>query len=462
MARRQFWLPPAAIAALLLVVTAASGMAQRTLDAVLRDTILENGLHVIVVPNPAVPLVTIQVTVRNGAFTQVTGDLAGIPHLLEHMLFRSFGRNGFGEEASKIDASYNGTTDDETVTYYITLPASNVGRGMQLMADLMRDPRFERAALQSEQRVVRGELERSVADPNFLLRSVVNQRLWGTAWNRKNAIGNAMAIEGATPALLKQVYERFYVPNNAAVVITGDVTPEDAFALAARHFSRWRRGADPFKDLELAPMPPLRANQVVTANLEANDVTLLIAWQGPSVRSEPGSACAADLFASIVNDRISGMQSRLVDTGLFQSLGMGHVTRAYTGPITIRATTNAELLVEASVALRAELLRIADAEYVTDEALQIAKKRQEVGWAMEMELPSGLAWFVGDLWSVSGGIEYVRGYLAALGAIETADLKLFVDTYLARKPRVTGVMLSPSTRQELGPRLQEALAHWRQ
>jgi zinc protease len=234
MARRQFWLPPAAIAALLLVVTAASGMAQRTLDAVLRDTILENGLHVIVVPNPAVPLVTIQVTVRNGAFTQVTGDLAGIPHLLEHMLFRSFGRNGFGEEASKIDASYNGTTDDETVTYYITLPASNVGRGMQLMADLMRDPRFERAALQSEQRVVRGELERSVADPNFLLRSVVNQRLWGTAWNRKNAIGNAMAIEGATPALLKQVYERFYVPNNAAVVITGDVTP----AGRVRH---WRR-----------------------------------------------------------------------------------------------------------------------------------------------------------------------------------------------------------------------------
>jgi zinc protease len=141
---------------------------------------------------------------------------------------------------------------------------------------------------------------------------------------------------------------------------------------------------------------------------------------------------------------------------------MGHVARAYTGPITIRATTNAELLVEASAALRAELLRIADAEYVTDEALQIAKKRQEVGWAMEMEMPSGLAWFVGDLWSVSGGVEYVRGYLAALTAIETADLKLFVDTYLARRPRVTGIMLSPSTRQELGPRLQEALAHWRQ
>src|SRR5215212_8790729 len=81
-------------------VSASDISAQRTLEALLQDTVLDNGLHVIVVPNPTVPLVTIQVTIRNGAFTQLTDADVGTPHLLEHMLFRSFGMDGFGSEAS--------------------------------------------------------------------------------------------------------------------------------------------------------------------------------------------------------------------------------------------------------------------------------------------------------------------------------------------------------------------------
>lgn len=467
--RRLSRTSPLSASAVRLVVTAlalahasASELsAQRTLEALLQDTVLENGLHVIVVPNPTVPLVTIQVTVRNGAFTQLTEAEVGTPHLLEHMLFRAFGADGFGPEASKLDAAYNGTTSDETVTYYVTLPSQNLAKGVQLMADLMRSPRFDRPMLQSEQQVVRGELERRAADPEWLLSAMVDQQLWGAGWGRKNTIGNIPSILGATPERLKQIYEQFYVPNNAAVVITGDVSAAAVFTLAAKHFSRWKRAGDPFANLTIPPMPPLQAHRQVIVPLEANDVTLIVRWQGPRVREDPAGAYAADLFAAIVNDPISGLQSRLVDTGLFQSVIMYPATRAHVGEITLEAVVTADQLVAASTALRAEVATFADPGYVTAEALEIAKKRQEVEWAIAMETPSGLASFVGELWSVAG-LDYARGYLAAMKSQKEPDLEKFVSTYLANRPRVTGVMLSPVTRHKLGGKLQEALAPWRQ
>jgi zinc protease len=432
-----------------------------TLGEVMRDTVLSNGLHVIAVPNPTVPLVTIQVTVRNGAFTQLTEADEGIPHLLEHMLFRSYGSSGFGSEAGRLNARYNGTTGDETVTYYVTLPAGNLDRGVRLLADLMRAPRFDRKALQSEQRVVRGELERSVSNPTYLLGAMVDRKLWGDAIGRKNAIGNVLTINGATPGRLREIYDRFYIPNNAAVVFTGDVTPEAAFASASRHFVRWRAGTDPFEALSLPPMPPLPRNEVVVVDLEAQDVTLLIRWPGPSVREDPEASLAADVFASVLNEPVYDFQTRLVDSGHFQSVSMSYWTLAHVGPISIYATTTADQLVHASAALHREIERFSEPGYVTPEVLAVAKKRQEVDWAMYMETPSGLASFVGEVWSVAG-LDYLRTYVPGIQAQREEDLETYVQTYIVGRPRVFGILISPQTRQELGPRLGEALAPWRQ
>jgi zinc protease len=453
------WSRPIACA-LAAVLLAAPGLsAQRlTLESSMRDTVLANGLRVIVVPNPTVPLVTIQVTIRNGAFTQLTQGDEGVPHLLEHMLFRSF--SSFFSEASKLNAGANGTTSDETVTYYLTLPSSNLDGGVKLLADLMRSPRFEKDALESEQKVVRGELERAVSNPAYLLHAMVDQKLWGQGWGRKNAIGNILTINGADTDRLKKMYERFYVPNNSAVVFSGDVSAADAFASAGRRFSSWRRGNDPFEGLAMAPMPELASHQEVIVNLEANDVTMLIRWQGPSVATDPASTYAADVFASIVNDPVSDFQVRLVDSGLFQSISMDYQTRAHVGPISINALTTPDQVAAASAALRAELDRFSDPGYVTSELIEIAKKRREVDWAMAMETPSSMADFVGDMWSIAG-LDYTRGYLGTMQAQTEADVEKFVARYISNRPRVTGIMLSPATRREIGSQLEAALAPWR-
>jgi zinc protease len=450
---------PLALAVVLAVPIPAS--AQLTLGEVMKDTVLANGLHVIVVPNPTIPLVTMQVTVRNGAFTQQSRTDEGLPHLLEHMLFRSFGSaDGFSGQASRLDAYYNGTTSTETVTYYITLPSENLDRGIRLMADLMRSPRFRDGELTSEKQVVRGEMERLASDPSYLLNAAVDQRLWGTGMPRRNTIGNLQSVNNATSNRLKEMYDRFYVPNNAAIVLTGDVDAGTAFASAGQHFSGWSRSADPFAGLELEPLPALQSHQQVVVDADASDVTIVLRWQGPGVADAPAATIAADVFSSLVNDPLSELQARLVDSGLFRSVTMGYETLAHNGPITLQALTTADQLLEASAALRAELDLFSQPGYVTGQALEIAQKRRDVDWAMFMDTPSGLAHFVGDLWSVAG-MDYTRNYLASMRAQTPADLTDYAATYLTGRPRVMGIMISPETRALLGSNLPNAIAHWR-
>src|SRR5581483_5055521 len=105
-----------------LAFAAVSARAQTSpadaLRRALHDTTLENGLTVVAVENHAVPLVTIDITFKTGAFTQEPGD-EGVPHLFEHMLFKSYiddSRATWPMEAGRLDAEYNGTTSDERST----------------------------------------------------------------------------------------------------------------------------------------------------------------------------------------------------------------------------------------------------------------------------------------------------------------------------------------------------------
>lgn len=439
------------------------GAQQSALDRALRDTVLANGLHVIVLRNTAVPIATVKVVIRTGAFTQLEPADEGVPHLLEHMLFKSYGNGGtegFARAAANLHAGYNGTTGDEAVTYYLTLPSRNTAGAIRLAADLMDAPRFRAAELATEQRVVRGELERNVADPQFLLNVAVNRLLWGSAFGRKHAIGNVLSIMGADPERLQRTFERYYVPNNAALVVTGDVESEEVFAQAARYFGSWKRGEDPFARRPIPPIPPLERDTVlVLVEGEVGDVTVLLRWQGPSVRDDPEATFAADVFSALVNSPYSGLQKRLVESGLFQSVSMQYVTLGHVGPITLMGRTTPEQVTPALQALRSEIARFDDPEYFTEEELRIARKRQEVDVAFELEAAATQAHTIGFWWSVAG-LDYYRGYATGMASRSAEDLRVYVQRYIIGQPKVIGLLISEATRTAHGQQIALGLSQW--
>ncbi len=435
----------AAITMLAIAAYAASPTALRaqrtTLESIIHRQTLENGMDVVVVENHAVPIATVEVVVRTGAMSQ-TPDDQGVPHLFEHMLFKGYRGSGgreFGQEVATLHAGYNGTTSQEQVTYYLTLPSARTDDAVRVLAHLVRDPHFEKDDLNKERFVVLGEFRRNVSDPRFHLQNETSQLLWGSEWPRKNTLGDQVALLAVTPEHLKTIFDRYYVPNNSALVVSGDVNPEKVFAMAADRFGSWKRAPDPYEAFPVPAMPPLASSQAVVVTGDVNEITLEVQWQGPSVRSNTEDTYAADVFGAYVNDEQSQLRKRLVDSGLFHTVSFGYQTLDHTGPISFYGTTSMDKLAAALTVLQAELNTMRADDYFDPELLKVVEKRRSVATAFELEESIGLAHTVGYWWSVAG-LDYYMNYADNLSKRTPSDLSGFVTRYLGDKPFVIGVL----------------------
>ena len=429
---------------------------QATLERRVHQTVLENGLQVIVVENQTVPLATVLVAVRNGAFTQDSAE-QGLAHLYEHILFRSFHSRpeAFALEATRLNGRFNGATTQEVVFYFVMVPSKNVEGAIKLMAELLKSPRFSNDDLENERLVVLDELHRSESDPEQQLSRQVERTLWGTSWSRKDVAGDSGSLAGITVDRLNQTYGRFYIPNNAALIVTGDVSSDRVFEEAQHRFGDWKRGPDPFVDRPIPPMAPRIMSSAVILAHDVPDVTIHIAMQGPSVGQDTAATYAGDALFEVLNDPSSAFQRVLVDSGLFQSIVGHYLTLSHTGPIEIVGRTTTERAQDALAALVTELDNLEALAGISDEALGIVKKRRQVERALKLEGVAALAPELGYWWS-SAGLDHYLSYDARMRTESPADLERFVRTYITGRPRVIGVLAPPETAQRVAEWLRRA------
>src|SRR5436305_14460270 len=282
-------------------------------------TRLDNGLEVITVENNTVPLATVLVAVRNGAFTQDSAD-QGMAHLYEHLLFRSYGGgrpDAFGLEVSRLNGRYNGATSEEVVYYHVAVPSRNVEKGIKLIARLVREAHFSNGDLKAERPVVLDELQRDESDPEEQLQRHVDRMLWGASWCRKDVRGDSTSLAGVTLDRLKQTYARYYLPNNSALIVTGDVSSDRLFEQARDAFRDWRRGPDPFLDHPVPPTAPRPTSTAVGVAADARDVTLRLALQRPGAGTDTAGPYAADALFDVRDDPPSALQHRPADQAPF-------------------------------------------------------------------------------------------------------------------------------------------------
>ena len=439
----------------LLLPLCVSAALQSSLDSIVRRKSLANGLEVIVVPNSAVPLATALVAVRNGAFTQ-DSDEAGLAHLYEHLLFHSFRHNAeaFAIEATKLKGQYNGTTSPEVVEYYLMVPSENVEPAIGLLADLMTKARFSNGDLKAERLVVLDELQRNIADPENDLERQVERTLWGTAWHRKDVGGDSASLQGISLDRLKATYARYYVPNNAALIVTGDVDPERIFTVADEKFGDWKSAPNPFADRPIPAMPRLERTTAVMVARDVLDVTIVIALDGPSVRTDPGATYAADVLFDVFNDPSSAFQHRLVELGPFESISGQYLTLDHTGPIEFRGKTSPEKAKKAIVALIGELQNFDLLYGVLDDDLAIARKRRQVAGALGRERTASLAPGVAYWWSATG-MDYYLTYHDRMATQVADSLRRFAKTYIVGAPRVIGVLGTADLVTQIGDWLRQ-------
>jgi zinc protease len=452
-----------AVLALAVLTPLAASAQRQELTRFIQQRVLPNGLEVIVVENHGVPLVTVEAVVKNGAFTQ-SPDFEGLAHLYEHMFFKANEDfpDGVMDRAANLGAMFNAETHEEEVNYYLTLPSDSLEGGLSLLSSALQRPRFLSVELAREKTVVLGEYDRAESEPFWHLDQAMSRALWTTSFSRKNTIGNRSVIQRVTPQQMRAIQRRYYVPNNTALIVAGDVNPADVFARVERLYGSWPRGADPFAAEPIPPIAPLAQDAAVIVEQDVGGATVLVQWHGPSVGKDPKSTFVADVFSDYLNLPGSEFQERLVDSGLWQSVLVNYYTLDKVGPITVSGQTTPEKLREAIPAMLRELSRVTQPGYFTKEQLDDVKAHRATDSAFGRERTSGFAHTLGFWWSVAS-LEYYLSYVDEMARQTPTDLANYARTYIVGKPHVTGVMMSTEAKRRVGLTRDELtkLAVWR-
>jgi zinc protease len=441
-----------------LWIAAAPLAAQEELP--IHRTMLGNGLEVIVIESHAVPLVTIELDVKNGAYTE-TPEYDGLSHLYEHMFFKANttipSQEEYLERVNELGASWNGTTSTERVNYYITVGVDSLEPAVQFMEDAIRYPLFDQAELERERPIVLGEYDRNESNPFFHLGRATDTLLWSPEYySHKNVIGDRQVIITTTQEKMRTIQERFYVPNNSALILAGDITAERGFELAERVFGDWPRGGDPFAT-PISDPPPLTEAKAVVVEQPVNTVTVSVDWQGPSVTRDPEATYVADLLATALANPTSKFYKALVESGLAFGVGFSYFTQMHVGPISIQAQTTPDKALELHRAILSEVEKLDDPGYVTDEELAAAKSQVAVAQVYGREQASSFAHTVGFWWAIAG-LDYYLGYVDGMQQVSQDDIAGFVRTYLIGKPHVSGVLIDPESRATINLTAADLLA----
>src|ERR1700709_2863260 len=143
---------------------------------------LPNGLEVVVIENSKVPLATIEIAVKNGAYTEGP-EFSGLSHLFEHMFFKANkdypDQEKFLKRTQELGMIWNGTTGEERVNYFFTFNKDSLTAGLKFMNAAIRFPIYRTEDMQKERPVVDGEFQRGESDPGFQLWIATNQKVWG-------------------------------------------------------------------------------------------------------------------------------------------------------------------------------------------------------------------------------------------------------------------------------------------
>ncbi|MBL9132116.1 MAG: insulinase family protein, partial [Verrucomicrobiaceae bacterium] len=268
---------------------------------------LPNGLEVIIREDHAHPLVSVQVWIKAGSIHEEQHTGAGIAHCVEHMLFKGTENRDAAAISQGIQALggyVNAYTSFNRTVYWIDGLAEHAEGYLDILADMVRHSKFDPDELAREMDVIRREMAMGHDDPGDTIQHLLQATAFRQHPLRHPIIGHREVFDQITRADVAGFARRHYVPNNAFVVIAGDVEVKKAAEAVAKHFGTWKRRA--FDPVLLPQEPRQQGTRHAAKNFTTDLTRVAFGWQipGESHADKP----ALDVLAFLLG---SGRSSRL-------------------------------------------------------------------------------------------------------------------------------------------------------
>jgi zinc protease len=419
-------------------------------SASFQQTTLDNGLRVILREVRERPLVGAWMWYRVGGRNELPGT-TGVSHWVEHMLFKGGKRFGKGEitkEVSRRGGALNAFTWIDCTAYYLTLPSSEIDLALAIESDRIYDTRIELEEAEAERTVVISEREGSENYPEFWLREEVQAAAWREHPYRLGVIGPKSDLRAMTREDLYAHYKRYYMTNNASLVIVGDFDTPELLDKIHAEFDGHAAGPAP------APMQiveqPQTGERRVTVHRPGPTHYVMLAYHGP----EASHVDAAPLV--VLSSILGGASSPIAWGG---ARGLGRSSRLYRamidGELATSVSAGYELtldpylfsidatLREGVEPARAEAALVHEVERIQREGVpydELERTRRQlhaqVVYSLEGVTNQGFALGFMDL--VARDAAAWETFPAALQRVTPEDLQRVAQTYLVERRRTTG------------------------
>jgi zinc protease len=428
---------------------------------------LSNGMDVVVIPDHRAPVVTHMVWYKVGAADEPRGT-SGIAHFLEHLMFKSTDKIAVGEFSkiiSRLGGQDNAFTAQDVTSYHQRVAKEQLGKMMEMEADRMTHLRLTKDEVATERQVILEERRSRIDNnPTALLDEQMNAALYLSHPYGIPVIGWEHEMAQLSREDAMRFYKRYYAPNNAILVVAGDVTPEEVKKLAEDTYGKVP--ANPEVDVRKRPQEPehIAARRLELKDPRAGNASFHRYYTAPSyTTAKPGEAEALDLLMKVVAD---GATSRLyrklvVDDKIAATSGGDYSGWGLDGgAISIYAVAgqgNGLGKVEAAVD---GVLKDIRENGVTPAELERAKKSFLADFIYESDNQASLARRYG--WGVAVGrsIQDIENWPEAIAKVTPEDVKKAANTYLDPRNSVTGWLL-PEDPEGSGQRVEQPVAHSR-
>ncbi len=415
---------------------------------------LGNGMTVIVKPDRRAPTAVHMLWVRVGSMDEVDGA-SGVAHVLEHMMFKGTPTMGPGEYSRRVAAlggTHNAFTSRDATAYHQQVPADQVLAVMALEADRFANNQWSDDEFRREIEVIKEERRQRIEEsPRARMYEAYNAQVFLASPYRRPIIGWMSDIESLTPDDARAFHRQWYVPANAAVVVAGDVDPQQVRLWAEQTYGRIPARAVPERKPRVEPAQ--HGPRRLEYRARAEQALLTLGWKAPQLRdlaatdADTQDALALTLLASVLDGYngarlgralVQGEGGRRIADSVDASYGLlGRGPQLFTLTGVPAPGVSPDALAEA---LQAQVRRVADSG-VTEAELQRVKTQWRAGEVYKLDSVVNQARELGSYWLNGWGLDAGERLLQRLMAVTPAQVQSVAQRLFDERQLNVGVLV---------------------
>ena len=391
---------------------------------------LDNGMRVIAIPYDSPGTIAYQIVMRTGSRDEVEAGHSGFAHFFEHMMFRGterYSKDAYTGVIKRLGADANAfTTDDQTI-FHMVAPASQLPLIMDIESDRFKNLKYDQDAFRTEALAVLGEYNKSVSSPFEPMFEKARDLAYEKHTYKHTTLGFVQDIK-AMPNYYDysiQFFNRFYRPENATLIVVGDVKPEAVFSLAKKYFGDWKKG---YKPTDIPVEPPQKERK--TASIDWPNPTnpyLMTAYHVPAYSAASVDSAALDLIEQLLFSESAPLYQDLVVKNQWVDFIQGGASgNRDPGLFMVIARVKSDDLIPKVQATVDRYIQELETKPVDLKKLDRIKSHQRYAFELSLDTPGIVAAQAAQAVAITGGVEAINQRFATYQKVTPADIQRVV------------------------------------